>query len=131
MSCTPYHLIEVWQGNELQLQWYGAIKEGGPPLDLTGATAKFLVKERLEDPDDAALIEGTTENGKIVLTDPVNGKLVGTISSEDSEDLLAQSNGCPHRDYIAQFKVVLSTGQGVRSANFVLRFHKGAIDRMA
>jgi hypothetical protein len=125
-----YPIIDVWHGNEVQLQWRGATEKDGIAFSLQGASALLLLKERLTDPDESAVLTQTTENRKITITDPGNGILVATITGEDSEGLESSSNGCPHRDYFSQFAVRLSTGQIVRSANFILRFNRGAIAAM-
>jgi hypothetical protein len=123
-------IIDVWQGNEVQIGWDCYTKHpdaGGLPINLTDATAVFLAKEKPSDPDEAAVITGTTENGKIEIYNGPNGKLSMTIGGEDSEALTAASCGCPWRDFFCQFAAKLSTDQILRSAPFVLRYHSGAI----
>ena len=122
-----YPTIDAWHGNELQLQWRGAVAKDGIPFNLQGASAVFLLKERLEDPDESAALTQTTENGGIIITDPGNGVLVAKITGEQSQGLQSFTCGCPHRDYYSQFSVKLSTGQIVKSANFVLRLNRGAV----
>ena len=124
-----YTRLDVWQGHELQLEFYGgtAPPPDGIPFDFTDASGVFLLKERPTDPDDQAVVTATTENGGIEITDTVNGKMVATITAEDSEALVAQTCGCPYRDYFGQFAVKLNTGQIIRSALFIVRFHQGAI----
>lgn len=129
MSCA-YPLIDVWHGNEVQLQWSGAVTKDGIPFNLQGASAVFLLKNRLEDPDASAVFTATTENGGIVITAPGNGILVATIPGEQSQILESSTCGCAHRDFYAQFAVKLSTGQIVRSATFIIRFNRGAIAAM-
>jgi hypothetical protein len=133
MSCKTYARIDVWQGHELQLEFYGASAPppDGFPFDFTDATAVFLLKNQPSDTDDQALVTATTENGGIEITDSINGRMVATITGEASEMLVAQTYGCPYRDYYAQFRVTLRTGQLTGSSPFIVRFHQGVIRTFA
>lgn len=74
--------LTIYKGSTFvkTLQW----KTGDPAVavDLTGCTARMQVRKS---PCDSSLLESlNTENGKIVITEPINGKLEIRISANTS-----------------------------------------------
>lgn len=74
--------LTIYKGSTFvkSIQW----KTGDPAVavDLTGCTARMQVRKN---PCDSAILESlTTENGKIVITEPLNGKLEIRISAQTS-----------------------------------------------
>lgn len=74
--------LTIYKGSTFvkSIQW----KTGDPAVavDLTGCTARMQVRKS---PCDSAILESlTTENGKIVITEPLNGKLEIRISAQTS-----------------------------------------------
>ncbi|TAI63876.1 hypothetical protein [Bradyrhizobium sp. Leo170] len=59
----------------------------GVPIDLTGSAFHMMLRARAEDATVA--MELTTENGRIVVLDAVNGKFELIIEQEDLERLTA------------------------------------------
>jgi hypothetical protein len=57
----------------------------GVPIDLTGTTMYMMLRMNL--PDATVSFELTTENGRIAVTDPVNGRFSLTILQADLERL--------------------------------------------
>jgi len=55
----------------------------GNPIDLTGSTIWFTLKENIKDPDTAAAIQKVITNH----TDPTNGKTRIVLESSDTQDL--------------------------------------------
>ena len=125
-GCVDYSGFEAWQGSELQLEWEGRVSENGQPFDLTGATATCVLKNRPEDPEAAAVIKLTTENGGILNTQPSAGKLLAVFTGEATAGLPAYTCGHPQRDYWSQFAVRLATDQLVRSAVYKVTLFAGA-----
>jgi len=130
-GCVDNSGFVVWQGSELQLEWEGRESEQGQPFDLTGATATCVLKNRMEDPPEAAVITLTTENGGVLNNSPATGKLLAVFSGDDMADLPAFSCGYPSRDYWSQFAVRLATNQLVRSALYKVTLLAGAAAKPA
>ena len=75
--------LEIYEDStfELPLTW-GSAK--GVPYDLTGYSA--IAQIRANKKSDVVLIEMSTANGKITLTDPTNGKFTLKLLPADSLD---------------------------------------------
>lgn len=74
--------LTIYKGSTFvkTIQW----KTGDPAVavNLTGCTARMQVRKN---PSDSIILESlTTSNGKIVITEPTNGKLEIRISAETS-----------------------------------------------
>lgn len=74
--------LTIYKGSTFvkSIQW----KTGDPAVavDLSGCTARMQVRKS---PCDSTILESlTTENGKIVITQPLNGKLEIRISAQTS-----------------------------------------------
>lgn len=74
--------ITIYQGTThyQEFQW----KVGSPAVavDLTGYTARMQIRPKIVDP--TVICSLTTENGGIVISDPVNGKFSINISATDT-----------------------------------------------
>jgi len=130
-NCVEYSGFEVWQGGELQLEWEGREFEEGQPFDLTGATATCVLKNRMQDPEEAAVITLTTENGGVLNTKPSSGKLLAVFTGDATADLPAFTCGHPWREYWSQFAVRLATNQLVRSALYKVTLWAGTAAKPA
>jgi hypothetical protein len=58
---------------------------GGTPIDITGCTLRMDIREYAQDA--SALIQLSTGNGRIIITDPVGGAFTLTIAATDTAAL--------------------------------------------
>lgn len=74
--------ITIYKGSTFSksFQW----KTGSPavPVNLTGCTARMQVRKNVN--DDNVMDTLTTENGRISITEPINGKLVISVPASVS-----------------------------------------------
>ena len=119
---TP--VIPAWQGATLKLLvtcWVSA-EEDAPFVDLSGSTAIFLMKNCLNDPDDAAVITKTHLDG-ISYPDAANGKALVTIPGDELEVLDVNCK----RNYYGQVSLRLSDTTIIMSPLFKICVYQGAI----
>lgn len=80
---TPAYLdLRIYQGTTFikPFQW----KTGNPllPVDLTGCTARMHIRRKLK--DEAIAVDLTTENARIVFTEPLEGKFEIRLSAAET-----------------------------------------------
>lgn len=77
----------IYQGSIFQefFTWYES--DGVTPIDMTGYTAKMQVRKTVKSA--TTLLDLTTENGGINITDAANGVFNIYVSAVDTEDLVA------------------------------------------
>lgn len=66
--------------------------ESGTAVDLTGASAEWLLKENAGDSDTNALLTKSTSGGGVEITDAANGQLVIHIETGDTGSLTGQKH---------------------------------------
>ena len=81
---TPAEIdLTIYQGATFKklFQW----KTGDPPtpVNLTGYSARMQIREKIK--STSVISEFTTENGKIIFTDPKNGLFMITASAEETK----------------------------------------------
>lgn len=64
----------------------------GDPVDLTGASATYLIKENMSDPDTDALVELTTSSGDISIVDATAGRLEVHIPTGETSGMTGQKH---------------------------------------
>jgi hypothetical protein len=62
------------RGDSIELGVGPILMKNGQPQDLTGLILRFMAKDRLSDPDNAAVISGSTIDNRIVVTTPSSGE---------------------------------------------------------
>lgn len=67
------------------------LKSNGCPVDITGGTFWFTVKDDMNDPDSAAIITKTTANGITILNGPL-GQLLVVVDPIDTDGLLLEES---------------------------------------
>lgn len=86
-------------------------------VDLTGATAEFLLKDELTDDDaDALLTKSGDEdapNGEVTFTDATNGEVTFHIETGDTDDVLT-SDGTRIEEDTFKFVIRITDGDGRR-----------------
>lgn len=90
MACIdPVKLnLTIYQGATFcrPITW-STQEAGGPesPVDLTGYEVRMHIRERLDSPE--VLLELTTDNGRIVITDATAGAFELRLTAEETEAL--------------------------------------------
>lgn len=65
--------LRVKRGDSIVLAVGPVLKADGTVQDITGHTLRFTAKDRLDDLDAAAIITGSTADGRITITDGPGG----------------------------------------------------------
>ena len=103
--------LTIYQGStfERSFQW----KTSSPPVpvDLTGYKARMQIRENIKSAD--FIIEMTTENGGIIITNPVEGRIKLYISSDDTTRM--------------NFKSAIYDLELIRPDNSVVRLFGGSV----
>lgn len=81
--------LTIYQGSTFSktFQW----KTGNPPtpVNLTGYTARMQIRQKVT--SETPIITLTTENGRIIIRDPLEGRFSLEISAEDTAALSFKS----------------------------------------
>jgi hypothetical protein len=78
--------FEIIKGKTFRIQSVVYTDEGITPANLAGATAKFLVKKNVADPDSSALINKTIGQGITIISES-EGLLETLITATDTNNL--------------------------------------------
>lgn len=78
---TPENLISLIRGNTQTVTTEFIDDVNDTPINITGATVYFTVKNSYDDPDSAALIAKTVTSH----TDPTNGETQFVLSATDTD----------------------------------------------
>ena len=70
--------LTIYQGTTFKKEFQWLIGTPPTPVDITGYTFRMQIREKIKDPD--FLVELTTENSKIVITTPVEGRFSLIVS---------------------------------------------------
>lgn len=79
---TPASLdLEIYQGSTFtkSLQW---TTQSSTPVNITGCVARMHIRKKIS--DSVYIVSLTTENGRIVFTDAVQGKFELRLTSEET-----------------------------------------------
>lgn len=83
---TPVKLdLNIYKGSTYRKGFQWKVKSTNLPMDLTGCSIKMQVRSCKT--DTTVLLEASTTNGKIVLTDAANGKWQINLSPADTAAL--------------------------------------------
>jgi hypothetical protein len=83
---TPVKLdLKIYKGSTYRKGFQWKIQSTNAPMNLVGCSIKMQVKACRG--DTAVLLECSTSNGKILLTDAINGKWQITLSPSDTAAL--------------------------------------------
>ena len=88
MKPAKLNLI-IYQGSTFIKGFSWQTGDPAQPVNLTGYTARMQIRTKVTDID--VLLELTTENDRIIITDPINGKFELYISSNDTTNLQFKS----------------------------------------
>jgi hypothetical protein len=77
--------ITIYQGSTYQKSFQWSTGEPSAPVNLTGCKIRMQIREKYSSPD--VILELNTDNGRIVITDPVLGKFAAEISAADTTEL--------------------------------------------
>ncbi len=80
-------VLRMRQGDTLTLDVGPVVDAAGVVQNITGATIRFTAKERIADLDAAALLAGSTADGRVVITDAPGGLARVTIPAALSNTL--------------------------------------------
>ena len=122
-----YPKLDVWQGKTvvIEIEIEKPTLDGDVPVDLTGATALFMLKECLDHEDSMALITKTHLDG-ISIYDAPNGLARCTIDGIDTEVLDIEVI----REYPFQIKFKTLQGATIASAVALMRIRQSVIKAM-
>lgn len=95
--------LSIYQGALFEEPFEYYEDDGETPIDLTGVAMRMQVRATLESAE--PLLELTTENGGVVLTDAANGKFKLYYSAEDTDALDAVE------DAVYDLEVVPASGE--------------------
>lgn len=94
--------LKVYRGDSIKLA-LGPVKDAlGVVQNITGATVRFMAKRRLDDADGAAVITGSTADGRVTIPNGTDGRAYVNIPPA----------GVPAvtRDTVLHWDVQLSSG---------------------
>jgi len=100
----------IEQGEEVLLDYTWRTKSTGEPVDLTGC-AMYLQARATPAPSSPLLIDASTDNGRIVVSDPTNGKFYINLTDEYIRTLALPAEPTAKR---ATYELVCYFGGGVR-----------------
>jgi hypothetical protein len=107
--------LTIYQGSTYKkaFQW----KTGKPPqpVDLTGCTARMQIRKKVT--DSVVLFELTTQNNRIVITDPTEGKFEIRLTAVEAASLTFKTG-------VYDFEIVYPGGEPV------YRLFEGTIEVM-
>jgi hypothetical protein len=66
--------LRVKRGDTIELAVGPVLKGDGSVQDITGHSLRFTAKDRLDDPDGAAIISGSTATTEIIIVDGPGGR---------------------------------------------------------
>ena len=122
-----YPKLEVWQGKTVVIEIVvkKSPAEDAEAVDLTGASALFMLKECIDDEDAMALITKTHMDG-IAIYDAAHGLARCTIDGEDTEAL--DFNYI--KEYPFQIKFKTYAGATISSAVALMKVRQSVIHAM-
>jgi hypothetical protein len=122
-----YPKLEVWQGKTvvIEIQIKKSTADDAAAVDITGATARFMLKECIDDEDALALITKTQADG-IAIYDAANGLARCTIDGVDTEAL----DVCVVKEFPFQIKFKTFAGATISSAVSVMKVRQSVIHAM-
>lgn len=84
---TPPAIVNltIYQGSTFYESFYWQVGNPATPVDLTGFNMRMQIRSKLKDP--FVILELTTQNGGIVITDVVNGGFALSISAIHTANL--------------------------------------------
>ena len=74
--------IIIYQGSTFTKDFAWKTGEPALPVNLTGYTAKMQIREKVS--ETAIILELSTDNGRIVITNPLEGHFTLNISASDT-----------------------------------------------
>lgn len=100
----------IEQGEEVLLSYTWRTKSTNEPVDLTGCTM-YLQARATPNPTSPLLIDASTDNGRIVVSDPTEGKFYINLTDEYIRTLNLPAEPVAKR---ATYELVCYFGGGVR-----------------
>jgi len=91
------------------------------PVDLTGSTITFTIKDFIWDYDSEAILQLDSDGTRVVLTDPTNGKFTVKVEKEDLANLSAEL-------YKYDIQITLAIDSGGYSAGSIITPFLGAYE---
>ena len=77
--------ITIYQGSTFQKSFQWSTGEPSAPVNLTGCKVRMQIREKYT--SEQFILELTTDNGRITITDPLLGKFAAEISAADTSEL--------------------------------------------
>jgi len=77
--------LTIYQGSTFTKDYIWKVGEPAIPVNLTGYTAKMQIREKISEA--TILIELSTENGRILIPNPIEGHFSFLISATDTSML--------------------------------------------
>ena len=88
MTPADINLI-IYQGATFKKEFQWKIGNPATAVDMTGFTIRMQIREKLK--DDLFVVELTTENSKIVISDPTDGRFYLILDDTETADLTIKS----------------------------------------